>query len=415
LLKSLEDISATKKRIKIEIPAETIEAEIQKELIDVRKKARIPGFRPGKAPMTLIEKNFGPSVEAEVLDRVVPKGYVEALQEAGVKPLSHPVVEEKPDFKRNAPLSMTVTVEVRPKIENLNYDNLTVTETAIEVKDEEVDNALNNVAGEKATYESSDKPAEIGDLVTIDYIVKEDAAASKNDVVLKIGSGPYPETFFNALTGKKKDDKCEVEAEFTSDSQSELAGKKLNFEITIKDVKKRNMPAIDDEFAKDLGFDDLSSLKERVQGNILSLKQREAESAKHKELLDKLIAEHDFEVPEGLVNQEIEEIASQIRAYGKQESSDDETLKAEIKPNAERKVKASILLELIGEKEGVNVTEEEVKTEVLNMSQRYYTSPENIIKFYMSKDGSLDGIKQAVLERKVLNILADKAKATKEN
>lgn len=414
MLKSFEDISATKKRIRIEIPAETIEAEIQKELIDVRKKARIPGFRPGKAPMTLIEKNFGPSVEAEVLDRVVPKGYVDALQEAGVKPLSHPIVEEKPDFKRNAPLSMTVTVEVRPKIENLDYDNLTVTETSIEVKDEEVVNALNNVAGEKATYESSGEPAEIGDLITVDYIVKEDAAASKNDVVLKIGSGPYPETFFNALTGKKKDDKCEVEAEFAADSQSELAGKKLNFEITVKDVKKRNVPAIDDEFAKDLGFDDLPSLKERVKGNILSLKQREAESAKHKELIDNLIAKHDFEAPEGLVNQEIEDILSRIRPYGKQEN-DDETLRAEIKPNAEKKVKASILLEIIGEKEGVSITEDEVKAEVLNMSQRYYTSPENIIKFYMSKDGSLDGVKQAVLERKVLNILADKAKEAKEN
>ena len=138
LLKALEDISSTKKRLKIEIPAETIEAEIKKGLLDVQRKSKLPGFRPGKAPMTMIEKKFGRNVEADVLERMVPEFYMAAVKEADIKPVSGPVVEESFDFQRNIPLSMTIMVDVRPKVENLNYEDIPVKDIPIEVIDAEV-------------------------------------------------------------------------------------------------------------------------------------------------------------------------------------------------------------------------------------------------------------------------------------
>ena len=418
MLKALEDVSSTKKRLKIEIPAETIEAEIKKGLAAVQKNSRIPGFRPGKAPMSLIEKKFGKSVEADVLEKLVPESYMEALKEADVRPVSEPVMEESFDFKRNAPLAMTVTVDVRPKVENLRYEGIQVKDIPIEVTDEEIESVLKNLAEERATYEAVDEAAQPGDLVTIDYTVKspeENARwdSTAKDVVLKIGSGPYPQEFFDGLTGRRKDDEFEFEAAFPEDMQSPFAGKKPKFEIKVKDVKRRNVSAIDDEFAKDLGHENVAVLREKVKENIIAVKNREAERVKQKELLDKLLETHQFEAPESLVTAEVQGALESVKSSGK-ETRPDEELRAEMRPHAEKGVRASILLELIGEKEGVTVKEEDMKEEIINIAQRYYISPENVIKYYVAKDGSLEGLKRGVFERKVLNFLLGKAKTEKE-
>src|SRR5208337_5112978 len=140
--------------------------------------------------------------------------------------------------KRNSDLSMTMTVEVIPRIENLTYENIPVKNVPVEITDEEVDTAMGNIAEERATYEASDGPIQTGDLVTIDYTVREDNALVK-DVVLKVGSGPYPKEFFDGLQGGKKDEEIEIEAAFPEDMQSPYAGKKHTFIIRIREVKKK--------------------------------------------------------------------------------------------------------------------------------------------------------------------------------
>jgi len=409
LLKALEDISSTKKRLKIEVPAEAIESEIKRGLNEAQKRARIPGFRPGKAPMHFIEKKFGKEIEADVLEKIILEYYLKAIKEADITPVSRPVVEESFDFKRNEPISMTVSVEVRPRVENLDYENVTVKEVPVEVRDEEVDAVLNRLAEEMATYESVDDAVNAGDLVTIDYTVE---GTVSNDVVLKVGSGPYPQEFFDGLVGKKKDEEFIIEASFPEDLQTQFAGKRLKFEVKMKDIKRRNLSAIDDEFAKDMGFENIGQLKDRVKENIIASKNRDAERTKQREILDKLIESHSFDVPEGLLNAEISRIIGEVRAAGNDQRTDEE-IREEIKPHAEKSVRASILLELIGEKEGINVSDEDMKEEILNIAQRSYVSPENVMKYYMAKEGSLEGLKQSVFEKKVLNFLLNKAKIEK--
>ncbi|MDI6729526.1 MAG: trigger factor [Thermodesulfovibrionales bacterium] len=406
MLKALEDVSSTKKRLKIEVPAEAVESEIKRGLNEAQKRARIPGFRPGKAPMHLIEKKFGKEIEADVLEKIIPEYYLKAIKEADITPVSRPVVEESFDFKRNEPISMTVSVEVRPRVENLDYENMTVKEVPVEVSDEEVDAVLNRLAEERATYESADDSVNAGDLVTVDYIVENTIS---KDVVLKVGSGPYPQEFFDGLIGKKKDEEFIIEASFPEDSQTQFAGKRPRFEVKMKDIKRRNLPAIDDEFAKDLGFENMGQLKDRVKENIIASKNRDAERTKQREILDKLIETHSFDVPEGLLNAEINGIIGEVRAAGNDQRTDEEIIE-EIKPHAEKSVRAAILLELIGEKEGINVSDEDMKEEILNIARRFYISPEDVIKYYTAKDGSLEGLKQSVFEKKVLNFLLNKAK-----
>ncbi|MGO9015898.1 MAG: trigger factor [Dissulfurispiraceae bacterium] len=411
MLKALEDISSTKKRLKIEIPADSIEGEIRKGLMDAQKKAKFPGFRQGKAPMTLVEKKFSKDIETEVLKNMVSEYYLQAVKEADIKPVSRPALEESFDFKRNSDLSMTMTVEVMPQIDNLSYENIPVKNVPVEITDEEVDTVMSNLADERATYEASDSPIQAGDLVTIDYTVREDNALVK-DVVLKVGSGPYPKEFFDGLEGRKKDDEIEIEAAFPEDMQSPYAGKKHSFIIKIREVKKKTIPALDDEFAKDIGLENLEQVKERVRGNLLNAKNGQAEKAMQREILDKLLDAHQFEIPESMLNHELAGIISEIRASGKDDRSD-EALIQELRPGAEKSVKASVLLEMIGEKEGTAVSEDEVREEIAAMAQRFRITPENIIKYYVTRDGSLEGLRHSLFERKVLALLLAKAKIEK--
>jgi len=411
LLKSLEDISPTKKRLKIEIPADSIEAEIRKGLMDAQKKAKFPGFRQGKAPMTLVEKKFSKDIEAEVLEKIVSKYYLHAVKEADIKPVSGPSLEESFDFKRNSDLSMTMTVEVRPKIENLTYENIPVKNVPVDITDEEVETVIRNLADERATFEASDGPIQTGDLVTIDYTVREDNALVK-DVVLKVGSGPYPKEFFDGLQGSKKDQDLEIEAAFPEGMQSPYSGKKHTFIIRIREVKKKTLPALDDEFAKDIGLESLEQVKERVRENLLNAKKGQAEKAMQREVLDKLLEAHQFEIPESMLNHELTGIISEMRASGKDDRSD-EALTEEFRPSAEKSVKATLLMEMIGEKEGIAVSEDEVRGEIAAMAHRFSLSPENIIKYYVTKDGSLEGLRHSLFVRKVLALLLAKAKIEK--
>jgi trigger factor len=411
LIKSCEEISSTKKRLTIEIQADIVETEIQKGLLEARRRANLPGFRAGKAPMSIIEKRFGKSVESEVLEKLVPEYYMEAVKEADIKPVAKPEMEEGIDFKRNTPIVMTFTVEVRPKIENLEYENIPVKHVPVEIKDEEIDTIIKSVAEEKGTFEAIDATVASGDLVTLDYTT--DDGVETKDVVIKVGSGPYPKEFFDSLIGKKKSEEFSAEIAFPEDSTTQFAGKTPKFRMMIKDVKRRNIPAIDDELAKDMGIENLQALKDRVREDVLASKTAEADRKKQIELIEKLLAAHAFDAPEGMVNFELDRIIAEIRAEGKHQGTDEDLIK-EYRPKAEKSAKVSVLLDIIGEREGITVSEDELKEEILKFSRRYYVTPENVIKYYVARDGSLDGVKNAIYEKKAMKALLGKAKIEEE-
>jgi len=411
LLKEVESISDTKKRITIEIPAEVIESEIQRTLRDMQMKAQVPGFRKGKTPMSIIEKKYGKSVEADVLEKLVPKHYQMAVSDAGLKPLSHPQIENSSEFIRSTPLSMTFILDVMPNLQNLNYDGITVDDIPVEVADSEIESALRNLAEERASFEGVDDSIIIGDLVTVDYKTDMEGSIGK-DVVFEVGSGPYPQEFHDALVGRKKDEEFEFEATFPEEMRSQFAGKKVRFNMTVIDIKRRNIPSIDEDFAADFGCDNLSDLREKVKESLLSAKNWRADNMKYSQIMDKLIEANNFELPEGMLNAKVNDLIAEVRAIKNDERSDEE-LRKEVLPFAERSVKNMILIDFICEKEGIQITEEEMKNKVIDIAHSYRISPDDVVKYYLNKDGSLAAIKQLIYEQKVKSLLLSKAELKK--
>lgn len=407
MLKGIEEISATKKRLKIEIPADIVEEEIQKALKEIQKKAKIPGFRPGKAPISIIEKKFGKEAEADVLEMLVSESYQKAVKETNIKPLLPPMAEDAIDIKRNEPLSFELIVEVRPDIENLNYDNIEVEEISTEVNDEEVEEVLQRLSKERGSYEPTQEPAMFEDLVVIDYIT--DIGKEAKDYVYKLGAGPFPEDFSKSLEGRKKDETFNVTIDFPEDSIADFAGKKVNFDITVKEVKRRqNIPY--EELHKELGFENIDSLKQYIRQSLENTKKEQALEKQKFDILKKLLETYDFELPEGLVEMEMKRITEEYESLG----LDITQHMDKILERAKRNVKAYILIDLIGEKEGVSVSEEDLKQEVMNIARRYSITPQGVVQYYMARDGSLEALKNIILEKKVFDILLQKSKKIKK-
>jgi len=263
----IEDISSTKKRLKIEIPADILEKEYTGSLHNVRQRARIPGFRPGKAPMSMIEKKFGREIESELMEKLIPTYYSQAVKEADLSPVTMPKIETKIDLKRNEPLVFSLTVEVRPKIGNINYSGMKVADITASVDDKEVDDTLKGLQNDRAMFEAVDREIREDDLLIIDYVKLDPAGekeiAAEKDKVMNLGSRLTPPGILDSLIGKKKGDIVEValpEPEGKELKEDSDKGNKLR--ITIKEVKEKKLPEIDDEFAKDFGNDSLEALRE---------------------------------------------------------------------------------------------------------------------------------------------------------
>lgn len=408
MLKSVEEISATKKRLRIEIPADVVEGEFQRALKEIQSKARIPGFRPGKAPISIIEKKFGKDAESEVLEKLVSKSYDNAIKEAKLRPVLPPMAEDAIDIKRNEPLAFELIVEIRPELKSLSYENIEIEELSTEVTDDEVEQVLKRLSKEKGTYESLEDSIQNEDLVVIDY--RTDIGKDAKDFVYKIGTGPFPEDFSKSLIGKSKGEQFSLTINFPEDSIADFAGKIVTFEISIKDVKRRKDIAYED-LPTELGFEDMEKLKKHIRESLENAKKEQADQKYRVDILRKLLENHDFELPEGLVEMEMRRITEEYEKMGIDITQNMD----KIHENAKRNVKSYLLIETIGEKEGITVNEDDLKTEILNIARKYNMPPQNVVQFYISRDGSLESLRNSIFERKVFDILIKKAKFVKKS
>jgi trigger factor len=443
MLKSVEDINTTKKRLRIEIPSDVIEKEILSSVEKLRQRVKIPGFRPGKAPVNLIEKRFGKEIEAEVLEKIVPEYFTMAIREADLKPIDMPFLDEEVDFQRKSPLNLSFTIEVLPKIENLTYENIAVKDIPVTVDEPDIEETLKKLQDKKALFEVAEKEIEMDDLVIFDYVESElvsgETFPSLKEIVSRMGNEVFPPDIMERVIGKKKGDIIEFQHAFDEAHKArEIAGKTLNIKVAIKEVKKKRLPEINDDFAKDLGYENLEELREKLKENIYKIKKNYAEKIQKAQIVNKLIEQHNFGIPESMLKKEIDtlmfegnipktgakgentdtdsEIMDTIKETSGQEEKKEnvEEMQTRIHEKAFRNVQAAIILQLIGQKEGVTVNDDEVEERISAIAQRLSATPETIKKLYLYREGSLESLRNSIREDKVLDLLLSKADIEKE-
>jgi trigger factor len=419
----VEDLSSTKKRLQIEVPGEVVSKEIDSAYRKLSKKAKVKGFRPGKVPRTILERYYGDYVHNEVMSTLISDTYVKAISEKDIKPVSQPTIDNG-TLEEGKAFEYSATVEVKPDVDVKDYLGLQLQGRKVNVAKGDVDKRLRELQDLHAQLVTEEKRKKIreGDFVLIDYEGSSDGrpfeGSSGKDLMLHIGSGGFVPGFDERLIGAQRDDEREVEMTFPEDHPS-MAGKQAVFRVKVKEIKKRILPKLDDEFAKDIGeFKDLKELKARIRED---LKREGEESAKRdleRQLVEKLIERNSFDVPRSMVEGQIDYFVAdtkiRLASQGvdlKDVRIDEGKLRKDFEEAALKRVKQGLILEKISALEGISAEDEEVTERLREISLRTNQNLEKVRGYYQKGDRMAD-LRARIVEEKTLDFLLKRSTIT---
>lgn len=425
----VEELSSTKKRMKVEIPADAIDDALGAAYRELGKTAKIDGFRKGKAPRHILEKWYGESVNADVIQKLVPEFYIKAVEEAGLKPVANPSIEEAGlKIKKGQPLKFSATVEVQPEFELADYSGIEVDDEKVAVTDEDVGSALDEMRDMHSTLEAveEDRPARAGDFVVMDFEGFVDGEAfdggKAENYTLELGSGRFIEGFEEQVAGAKKGGELDVKVSFPAEYRNEkLAGKDATFKVKVKELKAKVLPELDDEFAKDLGLGDtVEDLKKKTAEDILKAREQELYARQKSQIIKALAERNKFDVPLSLVDSEYRSMM--MRQYQdivnsgmtpQQYGFDPKDFEQRFRPVAEDRVRTSMVISAIAEKEGMEITGAELEAFLEKISSETGHSVREIKEMYNKREGGMDELRVAAEEDKVMELLLSKARKKK--
>lgn len=408
-----------KRSVEIEIPLEEVEKTKQRVTNSLRDRVRLPGFRPGKAPLSMIQSKFEGDIRHEILDLLLPQAFRDKVEKDGFKVVGQPNISDL-KFEAGQPIQFKAEFEVAPEFELAEYHGLPAKYEEPQVGDEELTKRLDSMRENKADYVNLDpRPVEANDYVLVHLKSLSGLAETiDQDVQIQVSGADTLPAFNEALIGMNPDETKPVDITYPDDyGQENLAGKTVKFELTPKTLRKKELPTLDDDFAKDLGdFQTVDELKEAVRKSIYGEKQYAAQQTAKEEIIDKLVETNDFPIPEAYIDRQIEnQVRMQLSNLAGQ-GIDPNTIKldwAKVKENqqekATRNVRASLLLEKIAEKEGINATREEVDSEVQRISRREHEALA-VTRAKLEKDGAIGRISSHIQTEKTLQFLFDNAK-----
>lgn len=418
---TVEEINPVKRALKIEVPSTVVSQAMSEAYADLKRRVKIPGFRPGKAPLSLLEQRFSQDVTADVIRQLVPDYYQRAVKQVGLAPVEPPTIE-KVELKKDNPLSFVATVEIKPTVQVHDYLRLSVKQGKQSVNEEEVGKALEHLRDQMAqlvAYEDNHVITD-QDFVLIDFIGYREGKPLEGGTaeghLVQVGSKTLIPGFEEQLVGHQKGEQVKVEVTFPTDyPKKALAGQPVTFQATIREIKKKTLPALDDAFAQDVGaFKSLEELKAKLKQEILDRLRREEDQAQKQEIMKQLVAHHEFEVPISLVQREMEVLLARAEQRRRQAGAaatpqDLEKARREYEPLARDRVKGWILLETIAHQEGIQVQEEEVQQALERMATEMRMTAAQLKQLLLKREGSLEPFKGGLLEDKVLDFLLSKA------
>ncbi|GGP13602.1 trigger factor [Oceanobacillus neutriphilus] len=409
-----------------EVTTEEFDQALDQAFKKVSKDVQVPGFRKGKIPRGIFEKRFGvESLYQDAVDIVLPGAYSKAVDEAEIFPIAQPSIDID-QIEKGQPLVFTAEVEVKPEVKLGEYKGLEVEEQSVEVTDEDVEQEIENLRERQAELVvKEDSEIENGDTAVIDFEGFKDGEAFEGgqgeNHSLEIGSGQFIPGFEEQLIGKKAGDETEVKVTFPEEYHAEdLAGQEAVFKVKIHEVKAKELPELDDEFAKDVDEDveTLDELKAKKREELETNKKQQAENEKREELLQQASDNIEVEIPEAMVDTEVNQMVREfeqqlqmqgmtLEMYSQFSGQDEDALKEQMRADAEKRVKTNLTLEAIAEAEDLKATEEDIDAELEKMGSMYGVEKEQLVQML---GGSTETLENDLKMRAAIDFLAENSK-----
>ncbi|MFD1326936.1 trigger factor [Mycoplana ramosa] len=420
-----------KRELKVVIPAKDMEARLNERLADAKDRVRINGFRAGKVPVSHLKKVYGKSMMADLVNEIIREKPTAILSERGEKSATQPEIamtEDQAEAEKilaaQADFEFTLSYEIIPAIELKDASGIKVTREVVEIADKEVDDQILKIAESARTYESKKGKAESGDRVTMDYLGKVNGEAFEGgkdeDAELVIGSNRFIPGFEDQLVGLKAGDEKVITVTFPADyPAAHLAGKEATFDIKVKDVAAPAELKIDDELATKLGLESVDRLREVVRGQIESQFGSVTRQKVKRQILDQLDEMYKFDTPQRLVDAEFENIWRQINTDLQQagktfadEDTTEEEAREEYRKLAERRVRLGLVLSEIGEKAGVQVSDEEMQRSLFEQLRQFPGQEKQILDYFRNTPGASASLRAPLFEEKVVDHLLGQVAVT---
>jgi trigger factor len=409
-----------KRELELEIPAENVSKATEKVARDLAKVARVPGFRPGKAPVTLIRRRFAEDIQGEVVQSLVPEYLEKALGEKNLIPVTRPAVD-KVDFKEGEPLRFRAVFEVLPEFELGDYKNLAVSIDAVEAGDGQVDKTIEEMRERVATFVPVEgRAAKDGDYVLIKLSgipVGGGEPVQADNIMCHIGAEETLESFTENLRGTSPGDTKKFRSQYPDDYPDEkLAGKAYDYTVEVQGIKEKKLPELNDEFAKDAagekgGFSTLAEMRELIAKDLEAAKEDQQQSQAREKILEALVKQHDFPVPEALVEHQmdvrLERTVRTLAAQGvdpRAVNVDWVALRKRQHDRAVDDVKAELLIDRVAEAEKIDATDEEVEKQIEALAERGGESA-TALRARLTKQGALDRMKSKLRSDKTIDWL----------
>lgn len=410
----------------IEVPATEVNKALDKAFAKVVKQINVPGFRKGKMPRPMFEKRFGAeALYQDALEIIIPEAYSNAIDEAGIEPVDFPEIAGTENFEKGADFTFTATVTVKPEPKLGDYKGLEVTKLPTEVTDEEVDAQIEEQLAKKAELEIKEDEAIVeGDTAVIDFegFVGDEAfeGGKGADYPLEIGSGSFIPGFEEQLVGVKAGEAKDVVVTFPEEYHAaELAGKEATFKVTVKEVKTKVLPELNDEFAKELDseVDSVEALRAKIKETTAAQKETDSEAALRDELVEKAAENAEIDIPQAMINTEVDRMVQEfgqrlqmqgmnLDLYYQFSGQSEEALREQMAADAANRVRVSLTLEAIAAAEGIEVSEEDIKAELEKMAAQFGMTAEQIT----SALGGTSVLENDIRTQKTVELLVENAK-----
>jgi trigger factor len=427
---SLTRDSASKVRVQVEATPEEVEPAVERAVRSLSNQVKVPGFRKGHVPRKVLETRLGAdALRDAVLREAIPELLQKATEEETLAPIAPPQVEVT-TYDLGKDLTFEATIEVRPEIELPDFSLLSTTRPSTKATAEEIDDQLQRMQDRFSTLETIQRPARAGDYLLVDIHTTlhgaELADLSGNDQLYEVGTAWPVKELDDELTGKRTGDIVKFNATIPEALGGEHAGKEVTFQVLVKEVREKRLPALDDEFAKTSSeFETLDELRADLAQRIEKVKAIQSDADVRNRILEQVLDDVEVEAPDSLVQSEmayrLQRLEEQLRAAGmtldqylKAQNLTEEQIEADLRNQADRNVRAQLILEEIGRREGFQVSEDELREEVRYHAETLRTDPTQLAK-ELGERGRLMALAGDIIRRKALNLLVERAEVKDED